>query len=184
MKVKEVLNIAKKRELVFAEVEEYDFSVGGMEGFLKTFKISKLELAYNIISTPILVLHELLHLIFGLLMFRKVEDISISNPNEKNFHAIIEFKNPFATTLVSSMIINLAPILILLSAIFLVFVNVWFLILLAYVIFTYKFSLPSKQDLFHVLLFKFKKEFENEDDYMTFGAFCMINLSIKDILVK
>ena len=190
MNIKEILNKAKNNELIFEknsldiEYDTYEEFEQHLLNLDKENKISKFELIYNIISTPILIIHELFHIIFGIIVGREIENVNISKINSTFFHASVEFKKPFADSFFKSFFVNLAPLSILIISISLLFVNILFIWLLVYILFTYKFSFPSKVDFFKVLLFKYKKDLPDENKYLNFGSYCVNNFTIFDLLTQ
>ena len=184
MNIKEIIDIAKKDELVFDSVDKFDDVVNGkitLDEYNNSFKISKLRLLWNIFITPVLIIHELTHIVFGLLVGKKINDVSFSKINQVNYHASVDFETLVETNILTTILVNLSPVLVWLISILLTFVNPLFSILLIYVVITYKYSLPSKVDLLKVILFKYRKEFDNDEQYITFGSYC-IKYKLKDIL--
>jgi len=184
IELKEVVSLTKNRKLVLKKTDDFDFSCeNAFDIYFDLFvKISFFEKVFNIFSYPVLILHELLHIIVGLSFMRKVKDVEITSPFTKNFGAYVVFEVEYAKTLLESILINLVPLMILISALILPFLDVYFLIFTVYVFITFKFSLPSKMDIYHVALFKFKKEFENIQEYEAFGRYCVSNNRLKDLL--
>ena len=77
MEIREIIEKAKKLELVNDKKEEvFDFTTLSLDEFYNYGKGTKLEILRNILVLPLLLLHELFHIIFGLLFSRKVTEFN------------------------------------------------------------------------------------------------------------
>jgi hypothetical protein len=175
-----IIKIRRKEIVQKTKDSEYDFSTGSFEDFIEFDKISFGEKLKNLFSFPVLVLHELLHIIIALIVFVKIKDFHITSFKMKNFHATVElesFENKY-----KNFFIALAPFLALISMIILSFINSYFLIGLVYLLLNLKMTLPSKLDIQNILLFKYKNEFDNDIDYIIFISECYDKLSLIDMI--
>jgi hypothetical protein len=150
---------------------------------LRVCGISNFQKLRNYFSLPALLIHELLHVIFSILLFKRVVGFNISSPNRKNFGATISYAK-FDNSLIRLIIVGFSPALALLSAIVLSFINPWFIIFLVYLLLNLKISMPSKIDYANVFLFKYRNEFENDDDYSSFLYYCCEEMDYEEIILN
>jgi len=183
MEIREIIEKAKKLELVNDKKEEvFDFTTLSLDEFYNYGKGTKLEILRNILVLPLLLLHELFHIIFGLLFSRKVTEFNTVKYNSKNFYASVEFNRLFSKSMIENLLVNLSPILIVIISLFLSFYNTYFIILLVYVLVSYKYSFPSKIDVYHTLLYKYEKEFDTVSQYLMFANYMSEKYSVLDLL--
>jgi len=182
-KVKEILEKVKSKEIVTNEHLDgvfYTFEEDTeLEDFTKMFKETKINIFKNIFSIPALFLHELFHIIFSLILFRKMESVEVTSPMKKNFCVRIYYKN-IETSSIRNILIGFAPILVLFLAVGLCFVSCWFVIFLGYVVLNIGTVVPSKIDIVNVLIFKYKSEL-SEEDFSIFTDECY-KLKYKDLI--
>jgi hypothetical protein len=124
----------------------------------------------NWFHIPALVLHELSHLVFELIFVREVEFIDIilkeNYLTKKSFFYINGMVNSakYPKKYFVMILLTLSPLVYIFLYIGLAFVNPYFLIGLAYYILSYKFSLPSKGDLFELKIYKELREHNFDDN--------------------
>lgn len=180
-KLDDILQRARRKEIVEGEGFFYEFEEDEPdEKFINSLRDTKLRVIKNYLGYPIIFLHELLHLIFGLITFSKIESFKISSPKFKNFHGFVSIL-PSSTNYFSTFLIAISPIFSLITFIILSFINPWFLIGLVYSLIFIKLSLPSKLDLMKILLYKYSKEFDDYDFDLFFDE-CYDNLDLKDMI--
>jgi len=165
------------------DFEEKNQDLNIEELFNNDKKIS-LKTIYVIFSYPTLFLHEFLHLFFGLIFGKKINDFYISSIFNKDIYGFVEFDKVKDRTLFESIIIYLSPLLLIIIPLCLLFININFIFLVIYFLLTIKFVLPSKIDVFHVLLFKYSKDLEDETKYIKFAQKIMSSYSIIDFIKK
>jgi hypothetical protein len=182
MDIKNIINNAKNLTLITNDEEVFDYTTLNQEEFINYGKASTIKKISNLLVAPILILHESLHLIFGLLFSKKLVEFFITSYRLKDFYASIEFDTVFSKSRIENILVNLSPLLIFISAIVLSFINSWFIIYLVYVIITYKYSFPSKIDILKTLLYKYEKNFDNSNQYGTFCSYMNQNYTLYEII--
>ena len=183
MKIRKIIEKAKKLELLNDKEEEvFDYTTLSLDEFYNYGKGTKLEILRNILVLPLLLLHEALHMIFGLLFSRKVTEFNTVKYTNQNFYASVEFNRLFSKSMLENILVNLSPLLIVITSLILSFYNTYFIILLVYVLISYKYSFPSKIDVYHTLLYKYEKEFDNVSQYLMFANYMSENYSIIELL--
>ena len=119
---------------------------------------------YNKYCYLSIVIHELSHLIIGLLMFRKPTDIIIKfNKRSGEPYGMVVFKNKnkiFITQILSS----LAPLLFMIMYIILAFYFNFFIFVVIYQLSTFKFSIPSEGDILNIKEYRLYKRFRFDVD--------------------
>jgi len=119
-----------------------------------TFKRIQLVLGY-----PMLVIHELWHVLFAILLGVKITRISLYNPfvdteiSGAVYYNIYDY-NTWYKTRRRLHYISLAPIMSIMLAIFFSFYSIWGVVFLIYNVLYIKTSLPSVTDLYYVFLKK------------------------------
>lgn len=145
-----------------------------IEDFEKSIIVEKPKIfgyIYNIISRPTLMLHELSHMLFGLIFGLKIIDSYIASAKKKVMNGYVDFEGVYAKRKIDEYFISLSPILILLIPLILSFFTVYALPFLIYFLITSPFVLPSKDDLIRIVFYDelvsstnfetIKKKFEN-----------------------
>ena len=117
-------------------------------------KTNVFEYVYNLISFPILLLHELLHIIFGFIVGLRVEDAYVSSPRNKNMRGVVYFKDGLSDTALKEFFVSFSPILIIIIPLIFSFFTVYAIPFLIWVIIAIPFAIPSKTDLSRFLFFK------------------------------
>jgi len=101
-------------------------------------------LFYKLFNYPMLVLHELMHYLMVLIVIFEIPDIYLSNPMKELWGRVTY--NP-SDNYIKNILVSGAPSLLLLLAIGLPFINIYFLIFTLYTLFTYKHAISSQQDI-------------------------------------
>ena len=125
--------------------------------------ISIFKLIKNIFNFPLVVVHELWHAIFAILLGVGVSRIVLYNPfTAKEISAAVYYSNPDKVfgNKDKNFIISIAPIFSILIAIFLSFYSIWGMALLIYNILCIYSSLPSQGDASSIIFFKENSEIE------------------------
>jgi len=182
MKLKEILKIYNKNSYssyVFdGRISEFDDLFEKNES--KKKKITLLKRINMIFNYPMLFLHEFMHLIVSLLLFNKVNRFYLSSPFDDCVHGYVQYPDLPKRKLIH-LLINLAPSLILLIALILPFINIWFLLFTFYSFLTIKTLIPSKTDIFSVLLFNYSKEMD-EMSFIDFLDRCVENIEYYELI--
>ncbi len=170
-----------KHEKDFLDID-IDLDTFSVEDYKKSLRVSRWKAFLNILSIPALILHELTHILFSLILFRRIDELYMSSPLEKDFHFVIVYKSA-ETMFLRHLIIGLSPILVPLVAIMLCFVSPYFLILLGYLLLNFKTAMPSKVDVFSVLLYKYMPKFEKDSDFSDFYSTCYNEFGLFELIL-
>jgi len=123
---------------------------------------NKLYFIKNVISTPALILHELLHLLFCLFTWTEVTDITIGKTGtfKKDFSYDVQIYT-ISSNRIKVFLISMSPFIGLFA---LSFIGVYFnnLYILMYTLLTYKTLIPSDEDYAAIKEFKTDEELLEE----------------------
>ena len=132
-----------------SDEELFDLSI--QENYRKFYKI------INLITYPLLVLHELTHIFIAFILNLKITKVELDSINSPLISGMIYIKK-YPKNLISEIFLSLSPFFILFVSIFLLFININFIFLLIYILVFYKISLPSNLDYARVSFFKLLKK--------------------------
>jgi len=135
----------------------------------------KLRTIKHIFGFPSLFLHELSHVIFGLLFGLRITKMSFSSMTEDEIYGFVMFGGDgLAKSKFSEFFVSFSPILILITSIILLFISLNTWPFLVYVLLTLKLNFPSKQDFIRFFFYyELKKihndfSFDDNDEYMEY----------------
>jgi len=133
-------------------------------------KISRFRFLINLLAWPLLVLHETMHIITALLLFRRISYVHISSPREKEMGGIV-YTIPYNNTFLGQLIFSLSPVFIFFIPLFLIPISYWFLLFYIYLILMYDWSLPSEGDIVNAFYFKIREKETDEANILLYDIF-------------
>lgn len=126
-------------------------------------------LFYNALMLPILYLHEYLHALMAKFFRIKIDEIYISNINLKYMRGSVSYKSKHKSK-TQVAFISLAPMLIVIVAVFLPFLTLKALPFLIWVIICLPAAVPSKADYILILYFE---DYNKIQDYNNTNLYYM-----------
>ena len=133
-------------------------------------KAKGLKYLLNLLAWPLLVLHETMHIITALILFRRISYVHISSPREKEMGGIV-YTIPYNNTFLGQFIFSISPIFVFFIPLLLIPISYWFLLFYIYLIPMYDWVLPSKGDIVIAFYYKLRKRKYDEDNILLYDIF-------------